>query len=100
LNEDGNGAVDQYLMYRQPDPDDKHWIWPKGLLPIGHLGCAMYLCVDCTKSNGPVILFEPNPHEVDAPWNDAFFPFAESTEQWLNAWLDGEDLFDKLVDEE
>ncbi|MGK7873728.1 MAG: SMI1/KNR4 family protein [Xenococcaceae cyanobacterium] len=99
LNEDGNDAIAQYKLYRQPDPEDSYWSWPDGLLPLGHLGCAMYLCVDCTKDSGPVTWFEPNPHCLGQSWSDAFIPFAESTDNWLLAWLDGQDLFDKLVNQ-
>ncbi len=95
-NEDGNDAIMQYKDYRQCDPADPHWRWPEGLLPVGHLGCAMYLCVDCTKRDGPVIWFEPAAHEDGKPWQDSFFPFVESTEEWLFAWIDGNDLFKKV----
>ena len=95
-NEDGCDAVDQYLAYQEPDPEDIHWEWPNELLPLGHLGCGMYLCVDCSHNEGPITLFEPNPHEAGEAWNDSFFPFADSTEIWLLGWLDGEDLFLKL----
>jgi hypothetical protein len=95
-NEDGCDAVDLYKLYRQPDPEDSHWNWPEGLLPLGHLGCAMYLCVDCTNPADPITWFEPNPHAHGEPWKDSFIAFADSTEAWLFAWLDGEDLFDKL----
>ena len=95
-NERGRDAVGLYEVFRQPDPSDPHWSWPAGLLPVGHLGCGMYMCVDCTKPEGPVIWFEPNPHVRGKPWTDSFFPLAESTERWLFAWIDGEDLFEKL----
>jgi hypothetical protein len=96
-NEAGFDSVAQYKFLQRPHPDDKHWVWPNGLLPVGHVGCAMFLCVDCTNEKGPVILFEPNPHEHGTPWRDAFFPLAESTEEWLFAWLDGEDLLRKFM---
>lgn len=99
-NEHGNDAVDQYLAYREARCSDIHWSWPLGLLPLGHLGCAMYLCVDCTTPEGVVTWFEPNPHVTGQPWTDAFFPLAKSTDKWLLPWLDGEDLFDKLVESE
>ena len=102
-----NGAVDDrrhdavslYELYRQPSPRDPHWAWPERLLPVCHLGCGMYLCVDCNAPRGPVTWFEPNPHEDGEPWSDAFHPFAESIDVWLSAWLAGKDLFAQLVDE-
>jgi hypothetical protein len=93
-NEDGNDAVLQYLMYRKPDPDDPLWKWPDALLPIGHLGCAMYHCVQCMHMNAPVVWFEPNPHELGQSWDSSFIPFAPSLAEYLSAWLSGTDLFD------
>ncbi|QDT63105.1 SMI1/KNR4 family protein [Calycomorphotria hydatis] len=99
-NEDGKDVVGQYLSYRQPDPDDEFWQWPEALLPLGQLGCAMYLCVDCSTPQGPVTWFEPNSRsDIDTPWDDAFIPFADSTEEWLFSWIDGDDLFDRHVND-
>jgi hypothetical protein len=95
-NEDGQDAVALYHSYCEFDPEDTLWKWPSRLLPLAHLGCAMYLCVDCTSSEGPIIWFEPNPHEVGNSWADSFIPLADSTENWLLSWLRGEDLFEKL----
>jgi hypothetical protein len=92
-------AVDLYTEYRKPNPKDRHWAWPAKLLPVCHLGCAMYLCVDCSDARGRVTWFEPNPHCDGEPWDDAFNPLAESTDAWLSAWVDGNDLFERLIAE-
>ena len=92
-------AVDLYAEYRMPDPSDPHWEWPAKLLPVCNLGCAMYLCVDCGDPRGPVTWFEPNPHCDGEPWDDAFNPLAASTDAWLSAWVDGNDLFERLIAE-
>ena len=97
LNEDYFDAVSQYKLYRKDYPEEPHWHWPEGLLPVGHLGCAMYCCVDCTKADGPVIWFEPNPHRMGESWDDSFIPLANSTYEWIAAWLRGEDLLKKLI---
>lgn len=99
LNEDGQDAVGLYLAYREPDPDDLQWHWPPGLLPIGHLGCAMFHCVQCTDPTGPVIWFEPNPHERGESWDSSFIPFAPSLPAYFQAWLDGKDLFAEFADD-
>ena len=91
VNESGEDAVSLYERFRKLDPDDPHWRWPEGLLPVGHLGCAMYACVDCTSERGPVIWFEPNPHTDGESWDDSFFRLADSMTAWLEAWLDGGD---------
>jgi hypothetical protein len=96
-NEDRQDAVALYRAYCQPDPEDAHWKWPSTLLPLGHLGCAMYLCADCSCDAAPIIWFEPNPHTPGQPWDDSFFRFASSFDEWLLAWLDGRDLLDELI---
>ncbi|TKR29253.1 SMI1/KNR4 family protein [Luteimonas gilva] len=99
LNEDGRDAVAQYLWYRRADPDDPLWRWPEALLPLGHLGCAMFHCVRCDHPDAPVVWFEPNPHEDGEPWDNAFIPFAPSLADYLTAWLEGKDLFAEFMDE-
>lgn len=93
-NEDGNDAVSQYLCYRQTDPDEPRWAWPSGLLPIGHLGCAMYMCVDCLKPTGPVIWFEPNVYDPFIGWGACFIPAYSSADLWLSKWLSGVSFFE------
>jgi hypothetical protein len=95
-NEDGLDALDAYEQFRQPDSGDPQWRWPTALLPVGHLGCAMFACVDCSSSDGALIWFEPNPHERGEPWDDAFVPLNISIESWLARWLEGseDDLFE------
>ena len=93
-NEAGFDAITLYKEYRKPDPDDDHWRWPTELLPIGHLGCAMYHCIDCSTKTGKIVLFEPNPHRDGEPWDDAFFPFCKSLNQLLTVWLDGGDVWE------
>jgi len=97
LNEDGMDAVSLYETYRESDPDDDHWHWPEGLVPICHLGCAMYHCVQCTDDSAPIIWFEPNPHEDEGPWDDSFIPFCPTLSEYLSAWIDDTDLWAKLV---
>jgi hypothetical protein len=77
-------------VYRQPHPSDAHWSWPKKLLPVVHLGCAMFFCVDCSSDDGMVIGFEPNPHADGKSWDDAFLPLWRTFRQLMTAWVDGE----------
>src|SRR5262249_32902431 len=97
VNEDGKDATSLYLSYRQPCPDDPHWLWPIGLLPLCHLGCAMYHCVQCTEPDAPIIWFEPNPHVDGESWEDSFIPFYPSLADYLQAWLDGKDFWADLI---
>ena len=93
LNENGLDSVSLYESYREADPADEYWHWPEGLLPVCHLGCGMYQCVQCLDDALPVIWFEPNPHEEATPWDDSFIPFSPSLREYLSAWLDGVNLW-------
>ncbi len=92
-NEAGLDAIGLWKAFMKPDPNDPRWRWRKALLPIGHLGCGMYHCIDCRTKCGKIILFEPNPHEDGESWSDAFFPFCPSLKKYLEVWLDGGDLW-------
>jgi hypothetical protein len=99
LNEEKCDAITLYQTFRQADAEDEHWQWPEGLLPVVHLGCAMFLAVDSTKPEGPVIWFEPNPHEDGEAWDESFIPFATSFDSVIGDWLDGIDSFEKFLEE-
>lgn len=93
----GRDAVTLFQLFREPDPRDPMWRLPERLLPVCYLGCAMYLCVDCSDPAGPVVWFEPNVHGITGePWDDTFNVLAASTEEWLSAWASGNDLFARL----
>ena len=94
--EDGNDAITMYEQFRQRDPNDPHWQWPKKLLPVVHLGCAMFFCVDCSSDDGMVIWFEPNPHENNKPWDDAFFPLGRTFGDLMSGWTGGESTLDVM----
>lgn len=92
-NESGLDAMRLWKSLMKPDPEDRFWRWRQHLLPVGHLGCGMYHCIDCKTKNGKIVLFEPNPHEDGRSWNDAFFPFCPSLNKYLTVWLDGGDVW-------
>ena len=98
-NEDGSDSVGLYQTFRELDPEDPAWHWPHGLLPIGHLGCAMFHCVQCNDPEHPIIWFESNLHECEQSWDDSFIPSASSLETYLHAWLDGKDPFETFANE-
>lgn len=96
-NEAGLDAIGLWKAFMKPDPSDPRWRWRSYLLPIGHLGCGMYHCVDCRTKNGKIIFFEPNPHEDGDSWSDAFFPFCPSLNKYFSVWLDGGDLWEAFT---
>lgn len=87
----GKNIVDLYAMFREPNPGDPAWQWPEFLLPVCHLGCAMYLCTDCSKPNAPAVLFEPNPRQDGDPMAPFLIPVAPSLEDWLWYWIRGQE---------
>ena len=93
-NESGHDAVRLWKEFRKPDPEDELWKWREELLPIGHLGCGMYHCIDCRSKPGRIVLFEPNPHCEGESWEDAFFPFCSSLNRLFSCWLDGGDVWE------
>jgi hypothetical protein len=90
----GRDLVGIYSLYSRCDGDDALWTWPDRLLPVCHLGCAMYACLDCNDDAAPVVWFEPNPHEAGKPWDESFLPVCDSLEMWLQMWLDNIDWMD------
>ncbi len=90
----GHNCVELYEGFSKPDPADPHWEWPAQLLPIGHLGCGMFACIDCSSPEGPMVWFEPNPHCRGEPWGDSFIPLAPSLRDWLEQWLAGKDMLE------
>jgi hypothetical protein len=87
----GRNIVDLYYWFRELDPDDPTWQWPAQLVPLCHLGCGMYACIDCFTTAGTIIWFEPNPREPGDPLNLFLIPVASSLEEWLIMWLGNQD---------
>ncbi len=91
LQEDKRDAISMYRLFREADPEDPHWSWPAGLLPLVHLGCAMFFCVDCTTEQGLITWFEPNPHELGESWDDSILVSDVTFEELMAAWMAGKD---------
>ncbi|TQJ89301.1 SMI1/KNR4 family protein [Streptomyces sp. SLBN-31] len=88
-------AVVQYLANRESGRKDPDWLWPEGVLPISHWGCAMYACVDCRSPEATVLLFEPNPGDPDHAW----FVDTPTLADWLHAWVEGTGWWDVMEDD-
>ena len=88
----GRTAVDEYVAFRQADPEDPGWFWPEGVLPVLHWGCGMYACVECRCEDGTVLMFEPNGIE---DWTQAWYVDAPGVAVWLERWLDGSGWYEE-----
>ena len=79
----GDTALALYQALSAPDPDDPGWSWPPELLPILHVGCAIYYCVNLAAPSHPVVQFDPNAFGPGDDWAQAFSLVSPSLETWL-----------------
>ncbi len=82
-------AIDLYEAFRARRESPP---WPKKLLPICHWGCEIYSCIDCALPDAPVMALDPNRHGA-GPWRCDCVLHVKSFAEWLQRWLDGEDLW-------
>ena len=92
-SDEGDTISELYTALSSIDPDDSLWVWPSGLVPFCHWGCAIYSCFDAKKTENPVVWFDPNLREMGEPMSQQFMSHRPSLESWLQGWLDGEDLW-------
>jgi hypothetical protein len=69
--------------------------WEDRYLPICTWGCTYYSFVDCAHPDAPVFAFDENTHGY-GPWGCAFALHAHSFEEWIQRWVDGEDLWESF----
>jgi hypothetical protein len=79
--------TDLYAIYKLGDPMDSFWHWSDRLVPICHLGCAIYSCIDCSQLSAPIMKFDPNQHEEGQPWDQAYSYQSSSLAEWIEQWL-------------
>lgn len=77
-------AVKPYLAAREPDPAVPYSPWPEKFLPLLTLGCFAELALDCSKVDGPVLLYEADVDEVDPA--RAWTVEATTFRNWLQSW--------------
>jgi hypothetical protein len=84
------------MRSRSQEDSDQSWTdeekrpkrWPERVLMICDWGCNIYSCLDCSSPNLPVLRMDSN-RNIMVEWAIE----ASSLWQWLEAWLDEEDLF-------
>ncbi|MHC4926864.1 MAG: SMI1/KNR4 family protein, partial [Planctomycetota bacterium] len=86
----GNTVLNLYQSYLESDPESPSWNWPKKLLPVCHLGCSMYACLDISQSTVPVLKFDPSgrtgPEATKEDWEGAFTELFSSLHEWIDSW--------------
>jgi hypothetical protein len=90
----GSSVTGEYLTRREASIRVEHPEWPEGVVPILTWGCGMYAGVDCLNDDGPVLLFEPNPHGGGS-WDECWFLDAAGLAAWLETWLAGTGWFEE-----
>jgi hypothetical protein len=83
ITDQGDTALELYRMFASTDPDDLGWVWPKHLLPILHIGCAIYLCVDLQSPGNPIVQFDPNGYAPGGNLDNSFTVAFPTLELWL-----------------
>ena len=84
VTDQGDTALSLYRTFNSSDPEDPSWVWPKQLLPILHLGCAIHYCIDLATPGNPVVQFDPNGFGPGANWDGAFTVVFPKLEPWLS----------------
>ena len=83
VTDQGDTALSIYCAFSQADPEDPSWAWPKNLLPILHVGCAIQYCIDLAAPDNPVIQFDPNGFGPGDNWQGAFSIASPELGPWL-----------------
>jgi hypothetical protein len=65
--------------------------WPARFVHLCWWGCDYFSGLDCSSPAGPVLRYVPD------DWTEeVLVAEAESLEEWLEAWLDGERLWERV----
>ncbi|WP_082473536.1 MULTISPECIES: SMI1/KNR4 family protein [Xanthomonas] len=83
VTDQGDTALSLYRIFSQSDPEDPGWAWPKHLLPILHVGCAIHYCIDLATHGNPFVQFDPNGYGPGDDWEGAFSVVLPKLESWL-----------------
>ena len=96
VNEQEETAVDFYCASRTAFPDDPTWHWPEALLPFCGWGCAIYTCLDCSDAEMRLVHWDPNVWEPGTDPKVGMIPMEDTLPEWLQAWVDGVNLWDRM----
>ena len=95
----GDDVVRAYNLFAQTPKNGSNWLWPGQLLRLTHWGCAIYSCVDCSKPEAPVIVWDPNCwHEDKASPASAMAQESPSLEAWIADWAASVRLWDRITE--
>ena len=93
ISKNDDSVLNLYSLFREGDPKQPTWHWPKTVLPIVDFGCAIRACVEC--DSGQIIVDDPN---IDTLTTQTFLDQQQSLDEWLADWCDGEDLWERIYE--
>jgi hypothetical protein len=68
--------------------------WPEPFIRFCEWGCNIYSGIDCSQVTSPVLRFDP--HRRRRSDVDCLVAESGSLAEWLTAWLDGENLWERV----
>jgi hypothetical protein len=71
------------------------WVWPKRLVEFVNWGCHYFSGIDCSHPSCPVFFYDNDTSGEDTTLADCLSLESDSLEEWLSAWLDGEDMWER-----
>lgn len=86
----GWNVVELYHTFRRRPARGQRW--GDKLLPICDWGCSYLSYIDCALPAAPVFALDEGAHG-HGPWGNAFGLHAASLQEWMQRWVDGENLW-------
>jgi hypothetical protein len=77
------------------EEDVPEWVWPERLVEFVNWGCHYFSGIDCSRPTCPVLFYNHDWAVEDATVANCLLPEADSLVEWLTAWLDGKDLWER-----
>jgi hypothetical protein len=71
------------------------WVWPERLVQFVNWGCHYFSGIDCSNPSCPVFFYDNDRAGEDTTLADCLSLESDSLMEWLSAWLDGEDLWER-----
>jgi hypothetical protein len=95
----GYGVVQLHILVESrlgmDEEDEAEWVCPERLVEFVGWGCNYFSGIDCSHPACPVFFYNNDEAVEGATLTDCLLPEAYSLEEWLSAWLDGEDLWER-----
>jgi hypothetical protein len=92
----GNAVAAYHFLRETREGDEEYPVepalnWPVGLLPIVHMGCSVYYCVDCLAEGLPVFSHDCDAGDESAarPVREVLLPTGQGLADWLVLWATG-----------